>query len=94
MGADALAVLGLSGNLDRQGYFGAYAPSYFDPPAGAWGIKLDNWWELRYVKGGEYWGRITQRHSGGANVVWVDGHVRWVKLPGSITQDNSLWDLQ
>ena len=48
--------------------------------------------ELTYVKGGEYYGRITQRHNGGAIVAWVDGHVRWMKLPGPITQDNSLWE--
>jgi prepilin-type processing-associated H-X9-DG protein len=23
------------------------------------------------------WTRISKRHSGGANVLWVDGHAKW-----------------
>lgn len=49
-----------------------------------------NWWEL---KGGTVGGRITQRHFDGANVAYADGHVKWAKLPGPITQDDTLWDL-
>jgi prepilin-type N-terminal cleavage/methylation domain-containing protein/prepilin-type processing-associated H-X9-DG protein len=83
---------GLPAPNQLAGYYGAYAPSYFGAKPWPAGKTIDNWWELNYVKGGEYYGRITQRHNGGAIVAWVDGHVGWKKLPGPITQDNSLWD--
>lgn len=52
------------------------------------------------VSTGEFWdmtngsvGRITNRHLEGANVCYADGHVKWSKLPGVITKDDTLWDL-
>jgi prepilin-type N-terminal cleavage/methylation domain-containing protein/prepilin-type processing-associated H-X9-DG protein len=39
-------------------------------------------------------GRIASRHTGGANVAFADGHVKFYRIPGSITDDDTLWDLQ
>jgi prepilin-type processing-associated H-X9-DG protein len=36
---------------------------------------------------------MTQRHFDGANVAYADGHVKWSKLPGVLTKDDVLWDL-
>jgi prepilin-type processing-associated H-X9-DG protein len=77
---------GLAAPYQNTGYYALYAPSYF--------VNDLNWWELKTLPGKEYWGRITQRHSGGANVLWVDGHTKWVRLPGTIIRDDTLWDLQ
>lgn len=38
-------------------------------------------------------GHIVERHFDGANVAFVDGHVKWMKFPGPITQNDTLWDL-
>jgi prepilin-type processing-associated H-X9-DG protein len=80
---------GLPSPYERVGYYALYAPSYFNPPY----PSLPDWYELKYVAGKEYWGRMTQRHTGGANVAWVDGHVKFMRLPGAITKDDDLWDL-
>jgi prepilin-type N-terminal cleavage/methylation domain-containing protein/prepilin-type processing-associated H-X9-DG protein len=48
------------------------------------------WWTLASGSSG---GHIVQRHFDGANVAYADGHVKWAKLPGPITQDDTLWDL-
>ncbi len=34
------------------------------------------------------------RHLEGANFCFVDGHSKWFKVPGVITKDDTLWDLQ
>jgi prepilin-type N-terminal cleavage/methylation domain-containing protein/prepilin-type processing-associated H-X9-DG protein len=81
---------GLPAPYERVGYYAAYAPSYFNPPY----PLTENWWELRYIAGKEYWGRMTQRHTGGANVAWVDGHVKYARLPGAITFNDLFWDRQ
>ncbi|NCO34171.1 MAG: hypothetical protein GW893_09965 [Armatimonadetes bacterium] len=31
-------------------------------------------------------------HNGGANAAFVNGHVKWMKIPGDITKDASLCD--
>jgi prepilin-type processing-associated H-X9-DG protein len=40
-----------------------------------------------------YFGRMCSRHNDGANVAWVDGHVKWMRMPGPITANDDLWDL-
>ncbi len=32
-------------------------------------------------------------HMDGANVAFADGHVKWMKVPGVLTKNNELWDL-
>jgi prepilin-type N-terminal cleavage/methylation domain-containing protein/prepilin-type processing-associated H-X9-DG protein len=41
-----------------------------------------------------YFGRIARRHTGGANAVFCDSHVKWVRVPGAITESDALWDLR
>ena len=35
----------------------------------------------------------AQRHFDGFNVCFVDGHAKWYKVPGVISQNDTLWDL-
>lgn len=81
--ADSYA--GLAPPNDSLGYYFMYPPSVF--PAGK------NWWEFKYDSTIERYGRITQRHFDGANICYVDGHAKWSKLPGPVTQNSVLWDL-
>ena len=48
------------------------------------------WWEI-HAAGPN--GRMVRRHFDGANIAYADGHVKWAKLPGPITQNDVLWDL-
>lgn len=74
----------------HMGYYQAYPPLYLNA---TWGPGKDSgWWEHKYIPGFAGWGRITQRHQGGANVSWVDGHAKWMRLPGVITREDTLWD--
>lgn len=73
----------LSEDGPNYGYVLLIPPSWLSGVPGAW-------WELKTGAGN---GRIIQRHFDGANVAYVDGHVKWSKLPGALTQDNTLWDL-
>jgi prepilin-type N-terminal cleavage/methylation domain-containing protein/prepilin-type processing-associated H-X9-DG protein len=34
----------------------------------------------------------TALHLEGANITFVDGHVKWMKIPGALTADWTLWD--
>ncbi len=52
-----------------------------------------HWWEMTYNPALLNYGRITQRHFDGAVVCYIDGHAKWSKLPGPLTRDNTLWDL-
>jgi prepilin-type N-terminal cleavage/methylation domain-containing protein/prepilin-type processing-associated H-X9-DG protein len=36
---------------------------------------------------------VPARHLEGANVCFVDGHSKWFRVPGTITQNDTLWDL-
>lgn len=81
--ADSLA--GLPGNLEELGYYFMYAPTTF--------AGKGSWWELKHDATMERWGRVTQRHFDGANICYADGHAKWSKLPGPVTRDNTLWDL-
>jgi len=59
-----------------------------NPPSSCAGT---NWWLLTShgCSGG-----IVQRHFDGASVAYADGHVKWSKLPGILTKDDTLWDLE
>ena len=35
----------------------------------------------------------SPRHLEGANMCFVDGHSKWFKVPGVLTKDDALWDL-
>lgn len=37
--------------------------------------------------------RPSPLHFDGADVAFVDGHVKWMKVPGVLTQNATLWDL-
>jgi prepilin-type processing-associated H-X9-DG protein len=41
-----------------------------------------------------YFGRIARRHNEGANVTFCDSHVQWMHVPGAITANDDLWDLE
>jgi prepilin-type N-terminal cleavage/methylation domain-containing protein/prepilin-type processing-associated H-X9-DG protein len=41
-----------------------------------------------------FFGRPAARHMGGANFAFVDGHVKWYKVPGPVTQTDQLWNLK
>ena len=63
-----------------------------NPPSGfAAGTR---WWEKVAGSAPAYIGSLTQQHFDGANIVYVDGHAKWSKLPGPLTTNDALWDLQ
>ncbi len=74
---------------EKSGWYYMYPPATLNAtaPAGT------NWWE-KNPGTGAFKGSLTQQHFDGANICYVDGHVKWSKLPGLVTQNNSLWDLQ
>ena len=51
------------------------------------------WWEKVDGSAPAWSGSLIQQHFDGANVVYVDGHAKWSKLPGPLTQDDALWNL-
>jgi prepilin-type N-terminal cleavage/methylation domain-containing protein/prepilin-type processing-associated H-X9-DG protein len=65
--------------------------SYYMYPPSVFAASTQRWWEFRDISTAG--GRITARHMEGAVVCYVDGHVKWSKLPGPLTQNNTLWDL-
>lgn len=92
------------GSFPNAGYFQVYPPStftassYIDPSG-------TPWWEHEYVANpsaspvpitpailsGK--ARVSQRHFVGANIAYVDGHVKYATLPGPITQDDTQWKI-
>jgi prepilin-type processing-associated H-X9-DG protein len=50
------------------------------------------------IAGGGRWavpiGNVALRHKDGANFVFVDGHVKWMKAGDAWGKDDSLWDLK
>lgn len=52
-----------------------------------------NWYTMIQPSNSAYRGRITQRHFDGGNVLYADGHAKWSKLPGPLTQNDLQWDL-
>ena len=48
-----------------------------------------------YIAGSASTALPPQSHFDGANVAFVDGHVKWMKIPGDIPRNNTtLWDLE
>lgn len=80
---------GLTGNNFELGEYVDFPPNLLI----TLGLGGENWWEHKYIAAGAYFGGNTLRHFEGANVLWADGHVKYAKLPGAITADNTLWDL-
>ena len=80
---------GLPSPNDNLGYYIAYSPNVI---AGLCATCTD-WWEMKQHSTLAYRGRVTQRHFDGANIVYADGHAKWSKLPGPVTQNDILWDL-
>jgi prepilin-type processing-associated H-X9-DG protein len=60
----------------------AYAgdPNVLDTKDGFDALYPPDW-----AKGQPYWGDISGRHGGGANVLFVDGHVRWLRRENAFT---------
>src|SRR5262249_16347489 len=38
-------------------------------------------------------GRLCRRHNEGANIAFVDGHVKWYRIPGLPYTDDSRWNI-
>lgn len=83
--------------VPNAGYYLVYQPSYFNSyvdPSGA------PFWDLDYAgvpnspnKLREAFARTAQRHFEGANIAYVDGHVKYARFPGPVSQDDTLWKL-
>lgn len=79
---------GLPSPSQNLGYY------YLSPPSAiAYACGCSNWYTMTQPSNSAWNGRLTQRHFDGANVVYVDGHAKWSKLPGPLTQNDALWDL-
>jgi prepilin-type N-terminal cleavage/methylation domain-containing protein/prepilin-type processing-associated H-X9-DG protein len=84
------------GTVPNAGYYTMEKPSFWDAYPDPDGTP---WWERDFdgltPKGLpnnlEAWARVSQRHFEGANIAYVDGHVKFANLPGPVTQDNTLW---
>ncbi len=91
------------GSYPNAGYYVIHPPSQFTS-----GSYVDPsgtpWWEHDYVAnpGGtpaitpailSGKARVSQRHFNGANIAYVDGHVKFAVLPGPVTQDTPLWKI-
>ena len=88
------------------GFYQVYPPTTFTLGAAAFYQDPSGtpWWEHDYVGGpsstpgnpGVLAGkaRISQRHFEGANVAYVDGHVKYSKLPGVLTENDNMWKIQ
>lgn len=72
---------------DQLGYAILYSPNSSNLSS------YPSWWKKVQGSGPGWIGTLTQQHFNGANVVYVDGHVKWSQLPGPLTNDNALWDL-
>jgi prepilin-type processing-associated H-X9-DG protein len=80
---------GLASPNDNLGYYIAYSPNVIASLC----ATCTQWWEMKPDATLAYRGRITQRHFDGANIAYADGHAKWSKLPGPLTQNDVLWDL-
>lgn len=83
------------GSYPNAGYYLVYQPSFFNSYIDPSGTP---WWDVDY-KGitnpavVEAFARASQRHFEGANIAYVDGHVKYAKFPGPVSQDDTLWKL-
>src|SRR5207247_11385676 len=87
--ADTLMLVDTYGggtDVTKGGYY-TNPPSFFQ----AYGPKDFAWWLPTFNAKMNGWQRLTQRHSNGTNILWCDGHVKWMIVPGAITADDALW---
>jgi len=73
-------------DVSKGGYY-TNPPSFFQ----ANGPKDYAWWLPVFNSSMNGWQRLTQRHSNGTNILWCDGHVKWLSVPGTITANDTLW---
>lgn len=57
-------------------------PNVLDTPDG-----FDALYPPDYAKGKPHWGDISGRHGGGANILFVDTHVRWMRREKAFTDE-------
>ncbi len=79
---------GLPSPNENLGYYIAYPPSTISSLC-----SCSSWYTTAQPSNSAWRGRLTRRHFDGANVVYVDGHAKWSKLPGPLTQNDDLWNL-
>src|SRR5262245_47562578 len=57
-------------------------PNVLDTPGGFDALYPPDW-----ARGLPYWGDISGRHNGGANILFVDGHVTWMRREKAFTME-------
>jgi len=86
---------GISGLVYADDYDGVYPPSDDTKAVGRNYGRVDSvkspskmviWMESYYFSRG--WNRCYPRHSGGLNVLYIDGHARWAKRNGQLIPRN------
>jgi prepilin-type N-terminal cleavage/methylation domain-containing protein/prepilin-type processing-associated H-X9-DG protein len=70
---------------DGYGYYNLFYPQYMNTRGWSYTDPVNP------VRWGNSVGVISPRHSGGANVAFCDGHAKWVRIPGEIVRNNSMW---
>lgn len=94
MFADDMGYATTSATTPGQGYYNLFQPSFW--AGSSYGLTDSSgkgWWEPEYNKAIASAGRISPRHLDGANVAYCDGHVKWSKLPGPLTKDNTYYTM-
>jgi prepilin-type N-terminal cleavage/methylation domain-containing protein/prepilin-type processing-associated H-X9-DG protein len=77
----------IADNMAKDSATSNYGYFMLIPPSG---LAAVNWWEPKTSSAPS----MVTRHFDGANIAYVDGHVKWARLPGPVTQNDALWDLQ
>jgi len=78
------------------GYYALYAPDNLRKDSRVGPAVVDDpafWLGNNKYPQFNYFGRLAARHNGGANIAWCNGHVKFMRVPGAITANNDLWDL-
>lgn len=79
---------GLPSPNENLGSYLVYPPSVITSLC-----SCSDWYLMKQPSNSAYRGRIIQRHFDGANIAYADGHAKWSKLPGPLTQNDLQWDL-